>query len=94
MPNDHVWGKKMTQATPSPTPGVRPRRHNENLILLFLSTNIKFSIKIFEIDFSNMIVDLCTRPWAPGGRPQKSAVAQPTHMKISHTKLGWISSNG
>ena len=59
---------------------------------LFLRTNIKFGIKIIEIDFSNMKVEPSVGP--QGGMAKKSAVAHSTHMKIWHTKLGWILING
>ena len=41
-----------------------------------------------------MIFDLLTPPQGPRGRAKKSAVAQPIHVSNSHTKFGWISSNG
>ena len=42
-----------------------------------------------------MIFDLLAPPQSPRGRGQKkSVVAHPIHVSISHTKFGWISSNG
>ena len=42
-----------------------------------------------------MIFDLLAPTRGPRGRGQKkSAVARPIHVSNSHTKFGWISSNG
>ena len=42
-----------------------------------------------------MIFDLLAPPQGPRGRGQnKSAVARPIHVSNTHTKFGWISSNG
>ena len=42
-----------------------------------------------------MIFDLLAPPWAPGGGTKtKSAVARLIHVTNSHTKFGWILSNG
>ena len=42
-----------------------------------------------------MIFDLLAPPRAPGGKAkQKCAVAHPIHVSNSHTKFGWILSNG
>ena len=42
-----------------------------------------------------MIFDLLPLPRAPGGGAKKKcAVAHPIHVSNSHTKFGWISSNG
>ena len=41
-----------------------------------------------------MIFDLLAPSQGPRGRGQKSAVAHPIHVNNSHTKFGWISSNG
>ena len=42
-----------------------------------------------------MIFDLLTPPQGPRGRGQKKFdVARPIHVSNSHTKFGWISSNG
>ena len=42
-----------------------------------------------------MIFDLLAPPQGPRGRGQKNcAVAHPFHVSNSHTKFGWISSNG
>ena len=42
-----------------------------------------------------MIFDLFAPPQGPRGRGQKKcAVAHPIHVSNSHTKFGWISSNG
>ena len=42
-----------------------------------------------------MIFDLLTPPQGPRGGGQKFfAVARPIHVSNSHTKFGWISSNG
>ena len=39
-----------------------------------------------------MIFDLLVPPQGAG--PNKCAVARPIYVSISHTKFGWISSNG
>ena len=39
-----------------------------------------------------MIFDLLDPPQGAG--PKKCAVAHPIHVSNSHTKFGWISSNG
>ena len=42
-----------------------------------------------------MTFDLFAPPQGPRGRGQKKcAVAHPIHVSNSHTKFGWISSNG
>ena len=42
-----------------------------------------------------MIFDLLTPPKGPSRRGQQFfAVARPIHVSYSHTKFGWISSNG
>ena len=42
-----------------------------------------------------MIFDLLTPPQGPRGRGKKIVyVARPIHVSNSHTKFGWISSNG
>ena len=42
-----------------------------------------------------MIFDLLAPPQGPRGRGlKKCAVAHPIHVSNSHTKFGWISSNG
>ena len=42
-----------------------------------------------------MIFDLLTPPQGPRGRGQKKFdIARPIHVSNSHTKFGWISSNG
>ena len=42
-----------------------------------------------------MIFDLLAPPQGPRGRGQKKmCVAHPIHVSNSHTKFGWISSNG
>ena len=42
-----------------------------------------------------MIFDLLAPPQGPKGRgPKKCAVARPIYVSNSHTKFGWISSNG
>ena len=42
-----------------------------------------------------MIFDLFAPPQGPRGRGKKKcAVAHPIHVSNSHTKFGWISSNG
>ena len=38
--------------------------------------------------------DLLTPPQGPKGRVQKNYVARPIYVSNSHTKFGWISSNG
>ena len=40
-----------------------------------------------------MIFDLLAPPKSPGGGG-KCALARPIHVSNSHTKFGWISSNG
>ena len=39
-------------------------------------------------------IDLLAPPQGPRGRGQKCVVAHPIHLSNSHTKFGWISSNG
>ena len=63
-----------------------------------MRTNAKFGIKIFEIDFVIEIKWYLTF-WplsrAPGGGAKKNfAVARSIHVSNSHTKFGWILSNG
>ena len=41
-----------------------------------------------------MIFDLLALPQGPRGQGKKCAVAHPIHVTNSHTKFGWISSNG
>ena len=42
-----------------------------------------------------MIFDLLAAPQGPRGRAKKkSAVAHPIYVSNTHTKFGWISSNG
>ena len=42
-----------------------------------------------------MIFDLLAPPQGPRGRGlKKCAIAHPIHVSNSHTKFGWISSNG
>ena len=42
-----------------------------------------------------MIFDLMAPPQGPRGRGQKKCVvARPIHVSNTHTKFGWISSNG
>ena len=41
-----------------------------------------------------MIFDFLAPPPGPRGRDQKCAVARLIHVTNSHTKFGWISSNG
>ena len=56
-----------------------------------------FGIKISEIDFVIEIkwyLTYLTHPKGPRGRGKKFAVARPIYVSNSHTKLGWISSNG
>ena len=83
-------------APKSPTLGAWPRRQNKNpvwyvLYLSFVRTHTKFGIKIFEIDFVIEIKWYLT--FWPGAE-KKFDVARPIHVSNSHTKFGWISSNG
>ena len=108
IPHDHVWKKVFLvpwapPAPQSPTPGAWPREQNENpvwynLYLSFVRTHTKFGIKIFKIDFVIEIKWYLTfwpLPRAPGGGAKKKFdVARPIHVSNSHTKFGWISSNG
>ena len=108
MPHDHVWKKNFFDpwASPvpqSPNPGAWPRQQNKNpvwyvLYLSFVRTHTKFGIKIFEIDFVIEIKWYLTfwpLPRAPGGGAKKIYyVARPIYVSNSHTKFGWISSNG
>ena len=41
-----------------------------------------------------MIFDLLAPPQAPGSGAKKCVVARPIHVSNSHTKFGWISSDG
>ena len=103
MPHDHIWiffDPLGTNTPQSPTPGAWPRRHDANpvwyvLYLLFVRTHTKFGIKIFEIDFVIEFKWYLTFWSLPRGRGQKQFdVARPIHVSNSHTKFGWISSNG
>ena len=102
MPHGHVWKKTpwKPQCSKVPPPWHDPgdRMKKSHLICLYLSfvrTHIKFSINILEIDFVILIKWYLTF-WPPG--PQwvgpKSAVVRPIYVSNSHTKFGWISSNG
>ena len=95
-PKSHPWG--MTH-----TPGAWPRGQNKSpvwyvLYLSFVRTHTKFGIKFFEIDFVIEIkwyLTFWTLPRAPGGGANKKFdIASPIHVSNSHTKFGWISSNG
>ena len=90
-------------APQSPTPGAWPREQIKIpiwnvLYLSFVRTHTKFGIKIFEIDFVIEIkwyLTFWAPPQGPRGRGQKKFdVARPIHVSNSHTKFGWISSNG
>ena len=107
IPHDPVWNFFLTPWAPpapqSPTPRAWPRGQNANpvwyvLYLSFVRTHTKFCIKIFEIDFVIEIKWYLTfwpLPRAPGGGAKKKFdVARPIHVSNSHTKFGWISSNG
>ena len=60
-----------------------------------MRTHTKFRIKIFEIVFVIEIKWFLTPPQGPRGRGEKKFdVARPIHVSNSHTKFGWISSNG
>ena len=91
-----------TPAPQSPTPGAWPRgaEWKSRLICFvfsFVRTHTKFGIKIFEIDFVIEIKWYLTfwpLPRAPGAGPKKVDVARLIHVSNSHTKFGWISSNG
>ena len=105
IPHDHVWKKWPPWAPPapqSPTPWAWPRGQNEILVWYvlyrsFVRTHTKFGIQIFEIDFVIEIKWYLTF-WllrAPGvGAKKKFDAARPIHVSSSHTKFGWISSNG
>ena len=41
-----------------------------------------------------MIFELLAPPQGPRGRAKKCAAVRPIHMSNSHTKFGWILSNG
>ena len=41
-----------------------------------------------------MIFELLAPPQGPGGGAKKCAAVRPIHVSNSHTKFGWISSNG
>ena len=102
MFEEFFWHPRHPQRPISPTPGAWPRWQNENpvwyvLYLSFVRTHTKFGINIFEIDFEIEIKWYLTfrpLPRAPGGGAKKIAVARPIHVSNSHTKFGWISSNG
>ena len=62
-----------------------------------MRTHTKFGIKIFEIDFVIEVKWYLTFDPSPGPqtRGQKTIyVARPIYVSKSHTKFGWISSNG
>ena len=108
IPHDHVSKKNIWPpwSPPAPqcaTPGAWPRGQNENpvwyvMYISFVGTHTKFGIKIFEIDFVIVIKWYLTfwpLPRALRGQGQKKIdVACPIHVSNSHTKFGWISSNG
>ena len=94
--------KKLPPGHPQ-RPKVPPWGQNKNpvwyvLYLSFVRTHTKFGIKICEIDFIIEIKWYLTfwpLPRAPGGGAKKKFdVARPIHVSNSHTKFGWISSNG
>ena len=99
MPLDHVWKKKYFWPPGYPQRPKVPRRQNENpvwyvLYLSFVRTRTKVGIKIFEIDFVIEIKYLTFWPLPrPQGRAKKVWRCTP-HSCNSHTKFGWISSNG
>ena len=75
-------------STPKSNPGHDPGKRMKFLFNMFSIENTKFEIKIFETDML-MIFDLLTSP-----QGHQFAVARPIHVSNSHTKFGWISSNG
>ena len=97
------WPPWHPPAPQSPTPGAWPRGQNENpvwyvLYLSFVRTHTEFGIKIFEMDFViefKWYLTFWPLPRAPGGGAKKKFdVARPIHVSNSHTKFGWILSNG
>ena len=86
-PKSNPWG--MTQAT-----------ELKSCLICFVSfiCENKHSIKIFKIDFVIEIkwyFELLTPPQGARGRGKKNfADARPIYVSNSHTKFGWISSNG
>ena len=85
-----------------PSPGPQPRGITQATlkcnISSFVRRHTKFGLKIFEIDFViefNDIDPFLPLPRAPGGGTKNHcAVACPLHVSNSHTKFGWILSNG
>ena len=62
-----------------------------------MRTHTQFGINIFEIDFVIEIKWYLTfdpSPGPQGAGPKKLAVARLIYVSNSHTKFGWISSNG
>ena len=83
-PKSDTWG--MTQAT----------ELKSRLISFICEKKHKVGIKIFENDFVIEIKWYLTfwpLPRAPGGG-EKIAIARLIYVSNSHTKFGWISSNG
>ena len=101
--------KKKIFMTPSahPAPKVRPLGHDPGnrikipsdmfcIFHLWKQTQ-SLVLKIFDIDFVIEIkwyLNFWSLPRAPGGGAKKVAVARPIHVSNTHTKFGWISSNG
>ena len=107
MPHDHniifLPPPPLGTSTPqSPTPEAWPSRHDANpvwyvLYLLFVRTHTKFGIKVFEIGFVIEIKWYLTfgpSPGPQGAGPKTVWCCTPIHVSNSHTKFGWISSNG
>ena len=102
LKNINVWLPGHPQHPKSHPWDMPHRRQNKNpvwyvLYLLFVRTHTKLGIKIFEIDFVIEIkwnLFFWPLPMAQGGGGNFFAVARPMHVSNSHTKFGWIWSNG
>ena len=88
-----------TPSAPKPHPWAWPRRQNENSVwyvlhLSFVITYTKFGIKIFKIDFVIEIKWYLTFWALCRGQGKKKNLLLHAYSCNSHTKFGWISSNG
>ena len=91
-----------TQYPPSPIPGAWPMWQNENPIWYVISFICEKTHKVWFENLWNwfcnwnlMIFDLfCPSPGPQVVGPKICAVARPILVSYSHTKFGWIWSNG
>ena len=104
------WNSKkkfLTPQTPHGTPksdpwGMTQAAEWKSRLICFISFMCEKTHKVWFENLWNwlcnwnlMIFDLLAPPQGPRGRGQKKyAVAHPIHVSNSHSKFGWISSNG